>query len=39
MPALARELGVKVGKFSPGAFLAAHRLANGRLIYERFSAP
>jgi 8-oxo-dGTP pyrophosphatase MutT (NUDIX family)/phosphohistidine phosphatase SixA len=39
MPALARELGLKVGKFSPGAFLVAHRLGDGRLIYERFSAP
>ncbi|TCO43453.1 8-oxo-dGTP diphosphatase [Kribbella antiqua] len=39
MPALSRELGLKVGKFSPGAFLVAHRLGNGRLIFERFSAP
>jgi phosphohistidine phosphatase SixA/8-oxo-dGTP pyrophosphatase MutT (NUDIX family) len=39
MPALARELGLKVGKFSPGAFLVAHRLGDGRLVYERFSAP
>jgi len=39
LPALQRELGLKVGKFSPGAFLVAHRLTNGRLIYERFSAP
>ncbi|GAA1705365.1 NUDIX hydrolase [Kribbella yunnanensis] len=39
LPALQRELGLKVGKFSPGAFLVAHRLADGRLVYERFSAP
>ena len=39
LPALARELGLKVGKFSPGAFLVAHRLGDGSLIYERFSAP
>lgn len=39
LPALARELGLKVGKFSTGAFLVAHRLADGRLVHERFSAP
>ncbi|TDO58049.1 8-oxo-dGTP diphosphatase [Kribbella sp. VKM Ac-2571] len=39
LPALARELGLKVGKFSPGAFLVAHRLADGRLVHERFGAP
>jgi 8-oxo-(d)GTP phosphatase len=39
LPMLSRELGLKVGKFSPGAFLVAHRLADGRLVYERFSAP
>jgi 8-oxo-(d)GTP phosphatase len=39
LPALAREFGVRVSKFSPGAFLVAHRLGDGRLVYERFSAP
>ena len=39
LPALSRELGLKVGKFSTGAFLVAHRLADGRLVYERFRAP
>jgi 8-oxo-dGTP pyrophosphatase MutT (NUDIX family) len=39
LPALARELGLKVGKFSTGAFLVAHQLADGRLVHERFSAP
>lgn len=39
LPALQRELGLKVGKFSPGAFLVAHRLTDGRLVYERFRAP
>jgi 8-oxo-(d)GTP phosphatase len=39
LPALAREFGLRVGKFSPGAFLVAHRLGDGRLVYERFSAP
>ncbi|WP_405064102.1 NUDIX domain-containing protein [Kribbella sp. NBC_01505] len=39
LPALQRELGLKVGKFSPGAFLVAHRLTDGRLLYERFRAP
>jgi 8-oxo-dGTP pyrophosphatase MutT (NUDIX family)/phosphohistidine phosphatase SixA len=39
LPALSREFGLKVGKFSPGAFLVAHQLGDGRLTYERFSAP
>jgi 8-oxo-dGTP diphosphatase len=39
LPALCRELGLKVGKFSTGAFLVAHRLADGRLVHERFGAP
>jgi 8-oxo-(d)GTP phosphatase len=39
LPALAREFGLRVGKFSPGAFLVAHRLEDGRLVYERFGAP
>ncbi|MEI8411837.1 MULTISPECIES: NUDIX hydrolase [unclassified Kribbella] len=39
LPALSRELGLKVGKFSPGAFLVAHQLSDGRLRYERFGAP
>ena len=39
LPALARELGLRVGKFAPGAFVVAHQLADGRLVHERFSAP
>jgi phosphohistidine phosphatase SixA/8-oxo-dGTP pyrophosphatase MutT (NUDIX family) len=39
LPALSKALGLKVGKFSPGAFLVAHRLADGRTVRERFSAP
>ena len=39
LPALAKELGLRVGKFSPGAFLVAHRLEDDRLVYERFRAP
>jgi 8-oxo-(d)GTP phosphatase len=39
LPALAREFGLRVGKFAPGAFLVAHRLGDGRLVYERFGAP
>ena len=39
LPALARELGLRVGKFAAGAFLVAHRLGDGRLVYERFGAP
>ncbi|WBQ04610.1 NUDIX hydrolase [Kribbella sp. CA-293567] len=39
LPALSKALGLKVGKFSPGAFLVAHQLEDGRLVYERFRAP
>jgi 8-oxo-(d)GTP phosphatase len=39
LPALSKALGLKVGKFSPGAFLIAHQLEDGRLVYERFRAP
>jgi 8-oxo-dGTP diphosphatase len=39
LPALSKALGLKVGKFSPGAFLIAHQLVGGRLVYERFRAP
>lgn len=39
LPALARELGLRVGKFSPGAFLVAHRIGTGRPLTERFTAP
>ncbi|MER7244593.1 NUDIX domain-containing protein [Kribbella sp. NPDC000426] len=39
LPALSRELGLKVGKFSTGSFLVAHRLADGRLVHERFGPP
>jgi 8-oxo-dGTP diphosphatase len=39
LPALARELGLRVGKFSPGAFLVAHQLSDERLVYERFGPP
>jgi 8-oxo-dGTP pyrophosphatase MutT (NUDIX family)/phosphohistidine phosphatase SixA len=39
LPALSRDLGLKIGKFSPGAFVTAHRLSNDRQITERFSAP
>ncbi|MEV8378597.1 NUDIX domain-containing protein [Kribbella sp. NPDC056861] len=39
LPALSKALGLKVGKFSPGAFLVAHQLEGGRLVYERFRAP
>ncbi len=39
LPALARTVGLKVGKFSPGAILVAHRLATGRVLAERFSGP
>ncbi|GAA3579364.1 NUDIX hydrolase [Kribbella ginsengisoli] len=39
LPALSKALGLKVGKFSPGAFLIAHQLEGGRLVYERFRAP
>ncbi|HZX08486.1 NUDIX hydrolase [Kribbella sp.] len=39
LPALSRELGLKVGKFATGSFLVAHRLQDGRVLTERFSAP
>ena len=39
LPALSRALGLKVGKFSPGAFLVAHRLTTGRVLTERFGTP
>jgi 8-oxo-(d)GTP phosphatase len=39
LPALAREFGLRVGKFATGALLVAHRLANGHVVYERFGAP
>jgi 8-oxo-dGTP pyrophosphatase MutT (NUDIX family)/phosphohistidine phosphatase SixA len=39
LPALSRELGLKVGKFSPGDFVVAHQLADGRRLLERFTAP
>ncbi|NUR98786.1 MAG: NUDIX domain-containing protein [Kribbellaceae bacterium] len=39
LPALSRELGLKVGKFATGSFLVAHRLASGKVIRERFGAP
>ena len=39
LPALSKALGLKATKYSPGAFVVAHRLAGGRLIHERFSAP
>jgi 8-oxo-dGTP diphosphatase len=39
LPALARELGLKAGKYAPGAFVVAHRLASGRIIQERFGTP
>ncbi len=39
LPALAKEFGLRVGKFSPGAFLVAHRLDGDRVVYERFQAP
>ncbi|WP_427885870.1 NUDIX hydrolase [Kribbella sp. GL6] len=39
LPALSRELGLKVGKFATGSFLVAHRLADGKTVTERFSAP
>ncbi|MEU4193435.1 NUDIX domain-containing protein [Kribbella sp. NPDC026611] len=38
LPALSRELGLKVGKFATGSFVVAHRLADGRLVHERFGA-
>jgi 8-oxo-(d)GTP phosphatase len=39
LPALARELGLPVGKFTPGAFVVAHRLASGGIVHERFGPP
>lgn len=39
LPALSKALGLKVGKFAPGAFLIAHQLEGGRLVYQRFRAP
>lgn len=39
LPAVSRALGLKVGKFAPGAFLVAHQLTSGRLLTERFTAP
>ncbi len=39
LPGLSRALGLKVGKFSPGAFLVAHRLTTGRVLAERFGTP
>ena len=39
LPAVARELGLDVGKFVPGAFVVAHRLPDGRVVHERFGPP
>jgi 8-oxo-dGTP diphosphatase len=39
LPALSRELGLKAGKFQPGAFVVAHRLPTGRIARERFGPP
>jgi 8-oxo-dGTP diphosphatase len=39
LPALSRELGLKAGKFEPGAFVVAHRLPTGRIARERFGPP
>jgi 8-oxo-dGTP diphosphatase len=39
LPALSRELGLKVGKFEPGAFAVAHRLPTGQVARERFGPP
>lgn len=39
LPALAKALGLPVGRFAPGALMVAHRLAGGRVIRERFGAP
>jgi 8-oxo-dGTP diphosphatase len=39
LPALSRELGLKVGKFEPGAFVVAHQLPTGRIARERFGPP
>lgn len=39
LPPLARELGLKPGKFSPGAFLVAHHIGPDHLLTERFASP
>ncbi|QNE23136.1 NUDIX domain-containing protein [Kribbella qitaiheensis] len=39
LPALARELSLPVGKYAPAAFVVAHRIADGRIVHERFGAP
>jgi 8-oxo-dGTP diphosphatase len=39
LPALSRALGLRPGRFAPGAFVVAHRLPNGGLVHERFNAP
>jgi 8-oxo-dGTP diphosphatase len=39
LPALSRELGLKVGKLEPGAFAVAHRLPTDRVVGERFGPP
>lgn len=39
LPALAEELGLKAGRFTPGAFVVAHRLTSGRVVHERFGPP
>ena len=39
LPALAEALGLPVGKYATSAFMVAHRLADGRVIRERFGAP
>jgi 8-oxo-(d)GTP phosphatase len=39
LPPLAKALGLPVGRFAPGALMVAHRLADGRVIRERFGAP
>ena len=39
LPPLAEALGLKPGKFSPGAFQVAHRCPDGHLITERFRGP
>lgn len=39
LPGLAKALGLPAGKYATGAFLVAHRLADGRVIHERFGPP
>jgi 8-oxo-dGTP diphosphatase len=39
LPALSRALGLKSGRFAPGAFVVAHQLPSGGLVHERFNAP